>query len=372
MELKKVPFEDNFSLNFGASDQKRTYGFSCEDFENDVLKNQIFYEVEINFLKDRYGRNCVFEINRKQIYVNNKVADLKIEQITDQAAQTIFPLQIKTKSNGEIEEILNHSSVKKRWLDKKPHFQKYYKGEKIAKVIAKIDTLLLSDVLLKEFLTQSWFFHLFFKPLYVSYTQKLSFKHIWKSPVFANQSIRYDTVHTINEYCSATDKININIAGVAIEEKSIDEITSGLNFPKSKVAQIKTEPVVSKMQVNYKLYTEDRSIFSIAGSFETKIDENKQQTVKTEIYHLPESSSFRPHSDAAQKAGQKIFDSYQNFDDNDQYDYFFDLTKEAKKTSEPIVKNPLYTRQPVELFVEEIFPEKKVGFWTKIKTVFKK
>lgn len=375
MQFKKVSFEDHFSLNFGASNQKRTYGFSCEEFENDALKNQIFYEVEVDFLSDRSGRNCVFEISRKQIYINNKAVGLKIEQIAHQAAQTIFPLRIKTKPNGEIEEILNYTSIKKRWLDERPNFQKYYKGEKLAKVIAKIDALLLHDAVLKEFISQSWFFHLFFKPLYISYTEKLSSKHIWESPVFGNQSIRYEAIHTIKEHYSATDKININVAGVAVDEKSIDEIISGYNFPKSKLSQTKGEPVVSKMQVDYQLYAEDRSIFSIAGSFETRIDENTQHKIKTEIYHLAESASFRPWSNAAQKESQRIFDSYQNFDvdnKNDTYDYFFDLTKQAKKTSEPIVQNPLYKRETIELFVEEIFPEKKVGFWTRIKTVFKK
>lgn len=375
MELKKVSFEDHHSLNFGASDQKRTYGFSYEDFENDALQNQIFYEVDVNFLKDKYGINCVFEINRKQIYVNNKELSLKIEQIAHQAAQTIFPIRIKTKPDGEIEEILNYSSIKKRWLDERPNFQQYYKGEKLAKVIAKIDALLLHDAVLKEFISQSWFFHLFFKPLYISYTEKLSSKHIWESPVFGNKSIRYETIHTVKEHYSATDKININVAGVAADEKSIDEIISGYNFSKSKLSQTKTAPVVSKMQVDYQLYAEDRSIFTIAGSFETRINENTQHKIKTDLYHLTESSSFRPWSNTAQKESQRIFDSYQNFDDdskNDTYDYFFDLTKQAKKTSEPIVQNPLYKRETIELFVEEIFPEKKVGFWTRIKNSFQK
>lgn len=52
------------------------------------------------------------------------------------------------------------------------------------------------------------------------------------------------------------------------------------------------------MELQYKLYEEDRSIFSIIGAYNTKITETKTKTTQIEIYHLPENSSFRPLSKA--------------------------------------------------------------------------
>ena len=112
MDSRKVKFDSNFILDFGAaSNQTRIYGFLYEIFENDILKNQIFYEVEVVFLTDQYGNNCVFEINRKQIFINNKKSRSHLEQIADDAGQAIFPIRIKIKKNGEIEKILNQDAI---------------------------------------------------------------------------------------------------------------------------------------------------------------------------------------------------------------------------------------------------------------------
>ena len=115
MDLKEVAFDKGFSLSLGASNQKRLYGFCYDFFENDVLKNQIHYEIEIHFLADNYGHNSIIEINRKQFYINNKVPNSKIEQIAEKASQTLFPLRIKMKRNGEIEEVFTNTSSKKSW-----------------------------------------------------------------------------------------------------------------------------------------------------------------------------------------------------------------------------------------------------------------
>lgn len=377
MDNRKVKFDSNFILDFGASNQTRIYGFLYEIFENDILKNQIFYEVEVVFLTDQYGNNSVFEINRKQIFINNKKSRSHLEQIADDAGQAIFPIRIKIKKNGEIEKILNQDAIVHRWKETKIKLLDYYKGEKITKVITKIETVFFNDNLLEKSLKQNWFFNLFFKPLYVNYTQKLQYKYIWESPIFGNQSVKYGAVHTLKEHYSTNDTIHINIDGIAIDERTIEEIISGYNFPKSKLETTDSEPVESQLNIDYQLYAEDRSIFSVIGKFDTKIDEKTNQTIQLELYHLPENSSFRPQIDAAQKEGQRIFDSYQkmtesdNYKNNDKYDYFYDLNKELKNNPPKSIPEKINIEERIELFVEEIIPEKKVSFWTKIKSLFK-
>lgn len=374
MDLGKVAFDKNFSLSFGSSNQKRIYGFCYEIFENDVLKNQIHYEVEIDFLTDNSGRNCVFEINRKQFYINNKAPDSKIGQIAEKASQTIFPLRLKIKNNGEIEEILSHNSSKKRWLSAKQDIQKYYKGEAAAKIIAKIETVLLNDDLLKQSICQNWFFHLYFKPLYVEYTSKLKVKSIWESPVFGNQFIEYGAIHTIKEHYDNHDKININAAGFAIDERTLEEIMQGYNFPKKHLSEEIFETADSKMNVDYKLYKEDRSIFSVTGTFETKINENTQRKIQVEIYHFPENSSFRPWSDAVLKESQRIFQSYQKFDDDD--DIIDIVAVSRKRESKELRPQRILgsLQKPVQLYIpdEDFDPVTKRSFWDKLKSIFKK
>lgn len=377
MDNRKVKFDSNFILDFVASNQTRIYGFLYEILENDILKNQIFYEVEVVFLTNQYKNNCVFEINRKQIFINNKKSRSHLEQIADDAGQAIFPIRIKIKKNGEIEKILNQEAIVHRWKETKIKLLDYYKGEKITKVITKIETVFFNDNLLEKSLKQNWFFNLFFKPFYVNYTQKLQYKYIWESPVFGNQSVKYGAVHTLKEHYSTNDTIHINIHGIAIDERTIEEIISGYNFPKSKLETTDSEPVESQLNIDYQLYAEDRSIFSVIGKFDTKIDEKTNQTIQLELYHLPENSSFRPQIDAAQKEGQRIFDSYQkmnesdSYKNNDKYDYFYDLNKELKNNPSKSIPEKINIEERIELFVEEIIPKKKVSFWTKIKSLFK-
>lgn len=374
MDLKKVALDNGYSLNFGASKQKRVYGFCYESFQNNILKDQMHYEVEVNFLEDNSAHTCIFEIDRKQVYINNKVPDTKIQQIAEKASQAIFPLRIKMKANGEIEEILTSDAIKKRWFSTKEDLLKYYTGETVSKVVNKIEAVLLNDDLLKKSIYQNWFFHLYFKPFYTDYTEKLKFKYIWDSPVFGHQSIKYGVVHTLKEYYDPEDKININADGIAIDERTIEEIMEGYDFPKAQLAGEEAEPVESNMNVDYKLYQEDRSIFSVTGTFETKINENTQRKIQVEMYHFPETSSFRPWSDAGIKESMRVFQSYQKFDDDD--DDIIDIAaasrKRGPKEPEPerILGPP---RQPIQLYVpeEEYEVKKKVSIWNKIKSFFK-
>jgi len=121
------------------------------------------------------------------------------------------------------------------------------------------------------------------------------------------------------------------------------------------------------------LYKEDRSIFSVTGIFETKIQENIQQKIQVEIYHLAESSSFRPGSDVARKESQRIFQSYQNKEDDDIIDITLRIKRELEKATPKIerimgtsgLKNDFY-------IPEEPIIKKRTSFIDKIKTVFTK
>lgn len=370
MDSKNVVFDSNFSLNFGSSAQKRKYGFCYENYENDILKNQIHYEVDVDILSDNYDDNCIFEINREQFYINNKRPDSKIEQIADKASQAVFPLRIKIKKNGEIEEILNVEDVKRRWLSAKKEILQYYKGGIIAKVINKMDSILLNDNALKKSIHQNWFFHLYFKPIYVEYTSKLRFKSIWESPVFGNQFIEYGVIHTVKDQYDENDKITVNAIGTAIDDRTVDEIIDGYNFPKKYYSEEPEETVDSTMNVEYKLYQEDRSIFSITGTFETKINESLNKKIEIGIYHFAETSSFRPWSDASLKESMRIFQSYQNTEDDDIIDItarIMKLQSESQKTERilgsPKEKNYFYIHEePVEV--------KKKSFIDKLKSLF--
>lgn len=372
-DLENVVFDSNFSLNFGSFEQKRIYGFCYENYENDILKNQIHYEIEVAILSDNYGQNCVLEINRRQVFLNNKTPNAKIEQIAEKASVAIFPLRVKIKRSGEIEEIINMEAVKKRWISIKKEILQYYKGEVIDKVINEMENILLNDNTLKKSISQNWFFHLYFKPLYVEYTSKLKFKSIWESPIFGNQFVEYGVFHTVKDKYDLDDKILINANGIAIDERGVEEIMEGYHYPKKYLSDDFGETVDSKMNVDYKLYKEDRSIFSIVGTFETKINESLNKRNRIEIYHFPESSSFRPCSDAELKESKRIFQSYQDKEDDDIIDVTARLKKMQSENLEPkrILGVPREKHQ-FYIYEKETTETKERSFTDKLKSFFRK
>lgn len=369
MENRKVRFDSGFILDWGAAPQKRMYGFSYASFENDVPKKQLFYEVEVSF-KDTTLNNCVFEIDRKTIYIDNTPSYSQIEKIANWAAQCIFPLRLKIKTNGELEQIIDHDEIRTRYRVARKEILEYYKGEPIEKIMTRIDTVFSNRDLLNKSITQNWFFHLFLKPLYIDYTQQLKTQCIWESPVFGNQCIEYGVVQSLQEHYTQDDKVIITMEGIATDERSIEEIRSGYHFSLAKFSGSEPSFVVSTMNVTYKLYEEDRSIFSVNGTFDTTINENTQQKIQVEIYHLTESSSYRPVSDVKKKESRKVFQSWQTAGDED----IIDISKPKWQIPAAVPpKNPKLPHEKIELFVGT-GPDVNLtpGFWEWIKSIFKK
>lgn len=299
-DLKRIVLEKDTSLQLNPFGQNRDYGFTLQNFDNDKLVTTVHYKATISCVTT-HDDSFSFEINRKQIYIDNLAPDLKVEQIADASSEAIFPVELKVSGKGEIQEITNHKRIINRWFPIKERLSKYYQGNIISEMLLKIETTLVNKNLLTESICKTWFFHLYFKPLYTNYTQEKPNSYSWESPIFGNQVISYDVQQTMEEYYSATDKIFINCKGKSIDKRSIDEVLNGCNYPKSEMAGIEIQPLESEMEVQYKLYGEDRSIFSIIGTYKTKITEQKYKTTQIEIYHLPENSSFRPHSKPQQK-----------------------------------------------------------------------
>ncbi|PXY43556.1 hypothetical protein [Flavobacterium hydrophilum] len=299
-DFKKVFLAKDTTIRFTPFSQNRLYGFTCENFENDSLISSIHYEVKMVCIQSYEDNSFSYEINRKQVYIDNTAPDLKIEQIADSCAQAIFPIQIKVSEEGEIIEVINHNDIKKRWPAIKDKLSKYYQGNIVSEILDSVESTLSNKTILEESICKTWFFHLYFRPIYNKYIKNESLQYTWESPVFGHQIINYDIQQSIEEYYSATDKLFINIKGKSIDKRSINEVLNGYSYPKSEMNGIKIQPLESEMEVQYKLYGEDRSIFSIIGTYKTKITEKKQRTTQIEIYHLPENSSFRPSSQPKQ------------------------------------------------------------------------
>lgn len=365
---KKISSEKEFRINLNPFTQKRNYGFTYQNFENEELISTIHYETEIICDENDYNY-AIFEINRKQIFIDNQAPDLKMEQIAHSCAQAIFPIRVKTSEEGEIVQIVNHEAIKQRWTPIKEKLLNYYQGEIVPEIILKTEMVLLNQKKLQKSIEKNWFFHLFFKPLYKSYNQNKPTISIWESPVFGNQNIKYEVHDTVEENYSPTNKIFINAKGKSIDERTIQEVLDNCSYPKSKMAGIASKPLESEMEVQYKLYGEDRSIFSIIATFKTQITEQKHKTIQAEIYHLPENSSYRPESRKSLRENLELFQSYQYKEDED----IIDICAAIRNTPpKPRIK-PVSPENRISLLVDDDEPiVEKNNFWTKAKSIFNK
>jgi hypothetical protein len=154
---KKISSEKEFRINLNPFTQKRNYGFIYQNFENEELISTIHYETEIICDENDYNY-AIFEINRKQIFIDNQAPDLKIEQIANSCAQAIFPIRVKTSEKGEIAQIVNHEAIKQRWTPIKEKLLNYYQGDIVQEIILKTEMVLLNQKQLQKSIEKTDFF----------------------------------------------------------------------------------------------------------------------------------------------------------------------------------------------------------------------
>jgi hypothetical protein len=205
---------------------------------------------------------------------------------------------------------------------------------------------------------------LYFKPLYVNYTQKLQRKFIWESPVIGHHNLEYEAIHTIDENCSETDKIYINVKGVSVEERSLDQVKKGIHGTGSINKDNVIEKIESEMEAQYKLYAEDRSIFSIISTFKTKIGPNLYSINNVAVYHLPESKGYRPEYSRGIRESVNRFSKMMNKEDED----VFVIPSVKNRSQLPRSKETI----DFNFFIEEGPATQKESLMGKIKTIFKK
>lgn len=259
----------------------KTYGYTFENYEGDLLKSKIHYEVDVVYKKNDFNFKII-EINRRQVYINQKMPDVAVEQLLDKIAQNIFPIALEISNTGEIKGIVNHSEIKKRWTANKEELTHYYKKEQSDTIIKKADQYFNNEKVLLKMLSKNWFFNLFFKPIYGNYPEKKEIQYTAKVPFLSKRLLEYEITQTLKKFYTKSGKLIINHIGKVLENRTINEVLQ------NKTVLEKDRPNIQIMQsegnVQYKLNSSDNSIFSIIGTFSTKMNNEKTNKIQVEIY----------------------------------------------------------------------------------------
>lgn len=367
-ESKKISFYNNRLVEHSSFFETRKYGYQYQNFDNEKLTTEVHYEIEIKCKTQNTWNDFVYEINRKQIYIHQKEPQLLVEKLLDKCSKAIFPIKIATAQDGTMAKICNHEEIVQRWESIKNQLASYYYSEIAYKILNKIQKLILNKAELEKSLQLDWFFHLYFSPIYIDYPLETPQDYNWKSPLFGSQTIDYLVSHSIEESYTATNKVIINAKGKSIDERSIDEVVKGINYPQAKLQSKEYEPIKSEMEVQYKLYGEDRNIFSIIAVYKTKINETKNKIQKIGLYHLVDDENYRPEPDAKARKSREQFQKFQTMEEEDIIDLSKMVRDKKPKYPEAAIKN----KNPVEFFVEEIPKENKKSLFTKFSGLFRK
>jgi hypothetical protein len=190
---------------------QHTYGVILTYPEAD---SKLHYEIEISFVGKTENGDAVFNINRKQVYINNEAPDIQFYELADELAKAFYPLRLAVTKEGELAFVINYEEITERCTNAKNNIQEYYEGEIVNQCLKNFEKHYSNPNNILNALQADWFFQLYFMPKYGKYDTdwSLSKKHTLvydklKSPIHINMA------SVIEKEYTASGKIQCNVIG---------------------------------------------------------------------------------------------------------------------------------------------------------------
>ena len=273
---KKKPFyEKANSLNIPRTFEKK-YGIVQISKLNGAEKLKLHYETELK----KTGKEKLI-ISRKPLYIDDKRPDMIMEQIADEVGNVFYPLQLDLYENAKLKHIANFPEIQKRWKIKKQQLASYYQGEAAEDFLNRIDGQFEYRGKTQRGILDSWFFVLYFFPLYETFTDEKMYTFQVTFPIFPKQpKVLFEITLGIDEEVTESQKFFITAKGKCIDPRTISEIEN------SKIThnpETEGEKAEGSFDFTYKLNARDNSIFAIWGETNLILN-NNHHTISFECY----------------------------------------------------------------------------------------
>ncbi|MET7038037.1 hypothetical protein [Elizabethkingia miricola] len=246
-------------LDLPNTESTKVYGVIMKFFPKEL---QLHYKIKIKRKQNRV------ELSKEKTFVNNQEVDKIVEQIFEKAEQTLYPLKVIIKDNGNILRIDNVEEIALRWRSEHlPKIREYYVSEVANEMIRRLD-IALGDVNKRlDLLFRNIFYKLFFLDVYLSYEQfsKSGVLDIYFSGL--GHEVSYETEKMVNKQYTSGNKIVLEIKGQEQEDP--------LNIKSTK----------GQIELLYKLHKETREIFSINGIIST-FEKAIEHRIEFQLYEL--------------------------------------------------------------------------------------
>ncbi len=286
-------------FEFNPYSIRRTYGVLLISENEQGKSTQIHYEIEIVCLKPVDNKNYIFEINKKQVFINQKAPNTVIEELADFCGKTLYPILLEVNKSGIPTAILNQLEIQRRWNKNKIIIEKSYTGNDVDFLLKNMEHTLLNIKNVKKLLLQrELFLNLFFKPIYNTSSQEDN-NVLLELPLLPyNDLTPFLTKKKYTNHPYKKEDIILTLKGNYLGDKNDNN-----TLYNTKTSVLNEKISTGYSTINYQFYKESTVPDLISGSCVLDFLSGKRKTTTINIFHLKEKN---PKTESERKKEEQI------------------------------------------------------------------
>jgi hypothetical protein len=220
-KAQKVSLASDYKLPFAADRINEDYKVQYTTIVGNEV-DTLEMEISVKWLATDKNSFHLFEINRRAIYINNKVPDTIMDKLAAKTAKVLYPLKIVVDDSGKWIDLFNYDEIESRWGKVKSEILDYYEGAVVEKYIEHVECTLESSERLLGSLCADYFVRAFFNGIHVGYTADYEFQKDLSFPLEKETESVFRVEHKMYPNLD-------NDGNIRIEQKG-NYIDSGVGF----------------------------------------------------------------------------------------------------------------------------------------------
>ncbi|WP_214984160.1 hypothetical protein [Tenacibaculum dicentrarchi] len=264
---------------------KRTYGVVLKS--KDVLEKkekQVHYEIEVLFLEKYNIDDFIFEVRKKQVFIDEKKPDLLFDVLADDCGKILYPVKVIVSPLGKLRRIANYQEIKERWFTKRNFLAKQYQGGEVDLLFNQMDQVINNEQKINSIVKEDWFFTLFFNQIHGGYASTVPKAAL--SLIFYpySEPVVFETKQTGIDNPNKPGAIIYKQEGHCVDVRNEAEIQKGKKIFFSD--EEKKEKVKGNVTINYEIYKDSPVFDAIWGSGVLEFSSGKSKEIVVEIFNL--------------------------------------------------------------------------------------
>ena len=178
-----ILFHSDKNMQIQVQTTKKIFEVHQQQLQFGLLDKIIQYDMEVTFLGQSNNTDFAYEIDRKNMLIDNHEPNTVFEQLAFECGQAIFPLRFTIDTSGEIKQFYEFSKVIERWTIIKNQLLSYYEVDMAVNYIMRTDQNLKNVNTIKQLIKNQLFVYFYFNPIQQKSTTTTT-PLIWKTAPF--------------------------------------------------------------------------------------------------------------------------------------------------------------------------------------------